>query len=479
MNSISIKKAVIINAFAKYSVVIMNILFAAILSRILSPNDYGIIAVVTIFTSFFGRFSDMGLGTTVIQRKDLDCESVNVIFTITVYIGAVLALLFTILGYPISIFYGNTEYKYICLLLSISILFNTINTVPNSVMLRDKKFILIGIRTVIVNIVGYIFAIILAIYGFKYYSLVFQSIISSILNFLWNNKTTRLRYVIKINFNTIKSIWSYSFFSLTFNLINYVETNLDNILISVIMGSTSLAFYDKAYKLTKFPIGNLSGVVAPVLHPILSDYQSDKDVIYNKYVKCQKLLSLIGVFIVPICYCVGYEIIILMYGKQWKNSVVAFQYLSCAMYPMLMMVTTGAVYASLGNTKLLFKAGLINAFVTSIFIVIGILFGSKESIAICVSIGNWINAIITFYILIGTALGKSILKFLKCFFKDIIGMIFITIIATCFFQFISINNFIIQFIIKCTIIGCLYIVFLLITKQYKLLIPKDYFKYTI
>ena len=67
-NPVSLKKATIINATSKYATVILGLLFSAVLSRLLSPEDYGIVAVVTVFTNFFLLFADMGIGTAVIQN---------------------------------------------------------------------------------------------------------------------------------------------------------------------------------------------------------------------------------------------------------------------------------------------------------------------------------------------------------------------------------------------------------------------------
>ena len=102
--TISIKKAALINAISKYSNVVFMLIANAILARILSPSDYGIVAMITVFVSFFNMLSDMGLGTGVIQNKELDMDDINNIFSCTIYMGVILAILFIILSYPISVF---------------------------------------------------------------------------------------------------------------------------------------------------------------------------------------------------------------------------------------------------------------------------------------------------------------------------------------------------------------------------------------
>ena len=77
---ISIGKASVINGAAKYSTVILNILFTAVLSRILSPEDYGIVAITAVFTVFFGLFADVGLGAGVIQNQKLTKKKLQNLF---------------------------------------------------------------------------------------------------------------------------------------------------------------------------------------------------------------------------------------------------------------------------------------------------------------------------------------------------------------------------------------------------------------
>jgi len=82
----SIKRAALINASGKYSTILLQLFVNAILSRILTPDDYGIVAVITVFSTLFISLSDMGFGAAIIQQKDLTKEEIDGIFTITIFI---------------------------------------------------------------------------------------------------------------------------------------------------------------------------------------------------------------------------------------------------------------------------------------------------------------------------------------------------------------------------------------------------------
>ena len=186
----NMKKAALINAAGKYSKVFMSIIVNAILARILSAEDYGILAVITVFSTFFTTLSDMGFGPAIIQKKDLTDDDIGDIFSLTVYISLGLMFLFALLSYPISVFYGNKVYILLGVLLSISLLFNALNMVPNGILNRNKKFVSIAVRTVIVYIChgnnhnsGIPWVQILCFGN--------SSNLSAFLTFVWNYLTTR------------------------------------------------------------------------------------------------------------------------------------------------------------------------------------------------------------------------------------------------------------------------------------------------
>jgi len=463
LGNISIKKATIINAVARYSTVIMNILFTAVLSRLLTPEEYGVVAIITVFTIFFSILSDMGLGTAIIQNKELTDKDVSSIFGFSLRLGIIISIVFCVLSIPISILYHNEVYKPICFILSIAIVFDTLNMVPNALLLKEKKFQLIGIRMVVINVITGVLTIILALIGFKYYALVFQSVISSVVTFIWNYSSTKPKFQFRYDKKSIEKIKSYSGFQFGFSLVNYFSRNLDNLLIGKIMGLSELAYYSKGYTLMLYPVANLTNVITPVLQPILSEHQNDKKYIYDQYLKIVKVLSLIGVFIVAYCFTSAKEIIMIMFGNQWTQSIPCFQILSLSIWGQMIAASSGAIFQSLGDTKNLFKCGIITTVLTVVCIIIGIFNRSILAVSYCIVIAYSFNFIITYVILIKFVFRYSLKIFFENIYKDIIILLFI--LLTISYLPISFNNIIYSAIVKFLICAILYISGLFITNQ--------------
>lgn len=466
MSEVSIKNAAIINFIARYSNIFINLIYNAILSRILTPEDFGIVAIVNVFVTFFMLFADMGLGSAVIQHKSLSKMEINHIFSFTGYLALFLGLIFAAFSIPLAWFYTDGVYVPIGILLSVSLFFNTLNMIPNAVLLRNKRFKTVGIRTVTVAIMSSILTILLALIGFKYYSIVFNSIFFAFFTFIWNYHTTKLKFTFRFNMESVRKIKSYSSFQFGFNIINYFSRNADNLLIGKIMGNTALAFYDKAYRTMLYPVNNLTNVITPVLHPILSDYQSDKQYIFNQYIKVVKILSLLGAFITAYCFFAAEEIIVILYGKQWLEAVPSFQLLALSVWVQMISSTSGSIFQSLGNTRLLFHNGIITSVITVLAILVGVSFDNINAVSLAVAVAYNSHFFITFYNLIRKGFGFKVSRFYKKLLPDLI--VFIVVFVGLFFlSFIYIENVLLSALFKGVGGFLFYVIALLLTKQYR------------
>lgn len=424
---ISIKKASMIYAGAKYVTVIVGILISAVLSRLLTPDDYGVVAVVTVFTTFFSTLANLGFGTGVIQNKSLDKNEINSIFSFTVWISIALSVLLCIASVPISVFFENDVYIPVCCLLALSVFFNSMNMIPNSLLLKEQRFLDVGLRMIISSVLSGVIAIILALFGWKYYALVLQSILLAGIQLVWNLASVRLKFKLRFKMTAIKKIANYSLNQFFYNVINMLAQNLDNLLTGKLMGSAQLAFYNKSYTLMRYPVNNIPHAISPVLHPILSNYQDDKKYIYKKYVEFIKVISLIGVFCFAVFHGLSKEIVLVMFGDQWYEAVPSVHIFSWCIWAQLVNAIAGSIYQSLGNTKEMFHSGIVHVFLTIAAILIGALSNNISILAFCVMLSLNVKFLVETYFLIKKSFGFSIIKYLKNFIPEFLIMAIIGI----------------------------------------------------
>lgn len=463
----SIKTAAIINIIGKYSSVLINLIYLGILSRILTPQEFGVVAVIMVFIAFFTLFANAGIGPAIIQNKELKDGDLESIFAFTIYIGIAISVIFSLLSYPISLFYSNKAYIGIGLLLSIALFFNTANIVPNAILFKEHKFKMIAFRTISVSIISAIPTVFAALAGLSYYSIVLHSILVALLTFIWNISTSKLKIGFKVKKASINKIKEFSKFQYGFSIINYFSRNLDNLLIGKFIGDTELGLYNKSYQIMQYPVQYLTQAITPVLHPILSVYQNKKDIIYSKYLNILKILSILGVFVMVFAYFASYEIITLIFGDQWGGSVRSLQFLSLSIWSQMLTSSTGTIFQSLNRTKLLMITGALNSFNIVIFIVIGLIIGNIESVAYMVSIAYILVFFQAFFILIKFGFEKSFLQFLKEIIIDIANLVILFSIMLLLNPLLQFQSLIINAGIKFSILSITYLILLLVTKRYK------------
>ena len=473
MNDISIKKAAVINAVAKYSTIVLNLGFSAVLARLLTPEDYGIVAVTAVFTTFFSLFADMGIGAGVIQNKDLTQDDINSIFTFSVKISFILSFSFMIFSVPMSLFYKDKVYISVGILLSFSLFFSAMNMVPNALLLKEKKFIAVGVRTIIVCVLTGLVGILFAFLGFKYYALILQNIFNALFIFIWNYISTKPKVVKKVAKESVNKIRNYSSFLFGFNLINYFARNSDNLLISKTMGTAALGYYDKAYKLMLYPVQNLTHVITPVLHPILSEHQSDKQYIYEKYCEIVKILSLAGVFITPFCFFAADEIIRIMFGEKWIFAIPCFRWMALSIWAQMILSSSGTIFQSVNDTKRLMVTGTINAVMTVLFIVAGLIEGNINAVSRNIAISYNLQFIETFFILVHISLCMKSRAFFYRLLPDFIILLLLFAAGFGINYFIAntgLENIVYRFVIRFFVMLVVYVILLMIFKQHKSLL---------
>jgi PST family polysaccharide transporter len=395
----SLFTAIKYTALAQYSNVFINLFIGAVLARLLTPSEYGTVAMVAVFVTFFGLLSDVGLSVGIVQFKELTKIQIGSLFNLSIIMGVVLSASFWLASYWIAEFYNNIVYIRIGQVLSLSILLRAMNAVPVGILRREKKFKEIGIQTVVISFVTGIIGIILAYKGFSYWALIYRMLLGSVFLFAGNFYLARIPLCFCLKLGGMKPLIKYSGFSFLFNFVNYFSRNLDNLLIGKYMGPAQLGFYDKAYTLMKLPLDNLMTVITPVLHPILSGQSKDKSMIIQVHLKLSKLLAIIGIPISVYVFYSRHEIISIIYGDQWTASAAPLKWLALSIWIQMILSSIGPFYLIEGKTNYHFLSGLLSAITMISAVVAGILYGTIEMVGFFLLIAFTINLFQGYFIL--------------------------------------------------------------------------------
>jgi PST family polysaccharide transporter len=169
------------------------------------------------------------------------------------------------------------------------------------------------------------------------------------------------------------------------------------------------------------PVHNITGVISPILHPILSDFQKTPEKVYETYIKLTQILANIAFPVAVILFFAAKELILLIFGAQWEGAIVPFKILSISVTMQIPMVIGGSILQSLNKTRLLFILGTINVLITILGLWASIYFYSTiEAVSIAFVITAFISFINTFEVISRYAFHTNVSKILKVFYLPLL-----------------------------------------------------------
>lgn len=400
-------KGVLWTGFGRYTNQVLRIAVSAVLSRLLTPKDFGIVAMVLVFSGFLSVFSDAGLASSVIQFREFKKRELSTFFWLGLFIGVLLSVGFAAAAPYIANFYSLPPLRAVAAVIGWGFLLSAIEAVPAGLLQRQMRFKAIALIQATSAFAASIFAIVMALRGAGYWALVVQLLLSkaliSVLLFVIASWYPRFKFDTVI----VKRIFGYSGNLTLFNTINYWARNLDNLLIGRFLGSNALGYYNRAYTLMLLPLSMLTSVIGTVLHPALSSIQNDVPRMYRAYLKVLKFIATLCFPLMVVLGLMAPEFVHTLWGGQWDASVPVFQILCIVGAIQSVVSTTGDVFKACNRTDLLFKVGGVGVAILCAGIVIGLPWGIT-GVAIGYSVAYVIIVIPIMYIVLSRLFGGAL-----------------------------------------------------------------------
>jgi O-antigen/teichoic acid export membrane protein len=383
------------------------------LARLLRPSDFGLMAMVLALTGFVSLFAEMGLASALIQKKDLEERHRSSIFWFNIAAGAFVAALVATSAPLIARFYEAPQLVPMLRVVAINFVIGAFCLVQSAILTREMAFRKINIIGTIAMTVAGVVAIVLAYRGFGVWSLVWQSLASSIVLLigLWFSSTWRPGFLFE--WQAVKELFRFGGNLVGFNFFNYWVRNLDNILVGRYMGPTSLGLYSRAYGTMGLPLGFISAPLGGVMFPALSSIQDDKARVKSIYLQFISTIALLTFPMMLGMLAVSQVFVLAIFGEQWRSMAPLLQIFCLVGMVQSIGTTVGWIYMSQGKTDLLMRWGLIAGIPLVASIVLGVWIGSVKAVAICYSVAAILAEFPSFVIagrLIGMTLGDVVTK---------------------------------------------------------------------
>jgi len=299
-----------------------------VLARLLTPNDFGLVAMVTGVTSFFGIFRDAGLSLATVQRQSITHEQISTLFWVNLAVGAVLTALCVGLAPVLVAFYHEPRLLWITIGLAATFFFTASGVQHQALLQRNMKFVALGVIDLISLTASVLVALGMALAGCGYWALVGMTVSLPAVNAIALWVANPWLPGLPRRGCGVRSLLHFGG-TYTFNMLMvYMAYNADKILLGKYFGTGPLGLYSRAQTLINLPTDQLNSAIGNVALPTLSKLQGDPQRLKSYFLQGYGLVLSVTIPITIFCILFAEELIYVLMGAKWTGAVPAFRLLS-------------------------------------------------------------------------------------------------------------------------------------------------------
>ena len=349
---------------------VIEVVAFSIMSRLLTQQDFGYYAAVTAVASVFQAFSDAGIGSAIVQRKNIDQRYIDNAFTLCMLFGLFGSSLLLLLSGPTARYVADETMQIPLMLVAITLLTGTLSSVNFSMMHRKLQFLRMGIIRISALIFTTIVSIILAIKGFGYYAIIAKVILYSIMTLIVSYLAANTKYHFSFDLKVYKEIFGFGGWLMASAFFRKIAEQIDRLMMSSLFNVTILGLYSRPKEFINNMTGKLCDIFDTSLFPVLSSIQDEKERLVKSYQSTLYYLNIIGLMI-TLAFIFNSELIIRIFlGEEWMNVNTLFIALSFSGVCMLNGSLGDIFLRSLAFTKQQFLLRILQAIASVVLILI-------------------------------------------------------------------------------------------------------------
>jgi PST family polysaccharide transporter len=345
------------------------------LTRALSPDAFGLVGMIVAVTGITDLLKDYGLSSATIQRPELRHEEVSALFWINAGIGLVLGLLTLAAAPAIAAGYGRPElFELTCALAGSSVL-GGLSVQHIALLRRELQIGRVAAIDVGAAVISTIAAVAAAYQGYGAWALIVRQLVRLFVQALLSWLLCPWRPSMPAR-TDVRELVRFGAHVSGFQLMNYLERNLDNMLIGRFGGAHALGLYEKAYEVMRTPLEQVVNPATSVAVPALSRLLDQPDRYRVVYTSIGRLVALALTGAAPILIYTADFFIPAILGHQWSDSVPIFQCLAAGLLVKPLLATTGWLFVSQGRGQDLWRWGVVGAVIAIASFIVGLRWGA-------------------------------------------------------------------------------------------------------
>jgi O-antigen/teichoic acid export membrane protein len=339
------------------------------LARLLTPEDFGLVALAAVFMHFIKIFLDQGFGAAIVQRTDIEREHLDTAFWTSILMGLSLTIISIAASGLVAGFFDEPSLAPILVGLSLGFFLGALGSIQNAILRREFAFKSLAARSLIATTTGSVVGVSMAFAGYGVWSLVAQNLVQNVVDSiaLWWASDWRPRlFFSKKHFN---DLFGFGISIVGSKTLEFTNRRSDDFLIGYFLGPTQLGFYSMGYRLLLVMIRMLTGITNFVAAPTFSRLQDNPERMRRVYYKVTQISSLLAFPAFIGLGLIAPELIPALFGENWTPSVPVMQILVLIGMLSSVMIFNGSIMKASGKPS--WHLGIL--ILTSVSTVIGFL----------------------------------------------------------------------------------------------------------
>jgi O-antigen/teichoic acid export membrane protein len=341
-----------------------------ILARLLTPREFGVVALTSVFITVAELFVEGGFAKFLIQRRTLEPRHVDTAFWLNTFDGLLLSLMLVAASPLIASMFNEPALAPVSAALSISVVLTAVRQVPEALFHRQLKFRALALRGVFASVVGAAVGIGMALSGFGVWSLVGQLLAQDLASTVLLWRLSDWRPTMRFSRADARELLTFSKSVIGNRMLVFANRRLPPVLIGAFLGTTAVGLFALSARLSEMTSRLLSRTVTQLTLPIFSRLQDHRDRILSGFYQVTRVLSLVTfpMFIAPAV--LANELVIVLFGRNWAAAVPAMRFLMLAGLIRSLGMFNGQVAVSLGRPDLAFRWSLIRTIVAAALVLV-------------------------------------------------------------------------------------------------------------
>lgn len=315
----------------RFAVQTVSFILGLIIARLLSPSDYGVIAMLAVFIAISQTFVDSGFSTALVRKIDRSESDNSTVFYFNIVVGLAVYVVMFFAAPFIAEFYQTPLLTQVTRVVSVTLIFSSFCVVQQALLTAKMDFKSQAIISLLSAIISGGVGIALAYYGYGVWALVVQTVVASLLRMILLWVFSRWRPRAPFSKSSFRELFSFGSKLLASGLLDTLYNNAYTIVIGKLFSASSLGLYSRANQFAQFPSSNITGIIQRVTFPVLSSIQNEDERLRINY---RKLIRMSGFIIFPLMIglaTVANPMIELLLTDKWLGAAIYLQIICFAM----------------------------------------------------------------------------------------------------------------------------------------------------